>query len=370
MQWGLVATDGAFHPWHIDSDGFGTFVEIQTGRKWWVLARPRGNDPDFSDFARIDTFLGGIDTTAPNLDRWELEAVLLEPGTRLVMRPNTPHLVYTFGHTIAYGGHFYSTSVLRDTAFGVMHTFVGSSVLTNTSHYPSRHLLRRMVYFFHESLVRGSSCSAAVSAHLFDLSDPQTPFDLIIFCSLIMLLTALDFQTYESTEVTSELSLQNPMSLSGHLGAAYTQGMAMELINWIFHHFDVKNLQTGDVVHYPYVEIFSQYLISLSRTLPDYMAKALLVDMHGPQGCTVESFEDKLENAISQLPKLEMIKFRYEHETRQFSTLAPASHYLFTLKKPAGTYKPLDNITLLVNGSSNKDQEYMTHCGVDSDIFL
>ena len=37
-QWGLAATNGAFHKWHIDCDGFGTYIDTKAGQKWWVLA--------------------------------------------------------------------------------------------------------------------------------------------------------------------------------------------------------------------------------------------------------------------------------------------------------------------------------------------
>ena len=37
-RWGLAATNGAFHKWHIDCDGFGTYINTQAGQKWWVLA--------------------------------------------------------------------------------------------------------------------------------------------------------------------------------------------------------------------------------------------------------------------------------------------------------------------------------------------
>ncbi|KAJ3502883.1 hypothetical protein NLJ89_g8689 [Agrocybe chaxingu] len=301
VQWGLVATDGAFHGWHVDSDGFGTVVEVQTGRKWWVLARPRGDDPDFNDFARIRTFLGEIDTSAPNLDRWELEAVLLKSGSRLV-----------FGSDQHQSPRFETPPATR-------------------KHFPRPDANNEFISIL--SL-------AAVLAHLFDLSESHTPLDVIIFAALIVFLTALDFQTYESTEATSDLPHQNPMSFSERLSAAYARGMAMELVKWTFHHYDVKNLETGDDVPHPYVEVFGQYLFSLSQTLAYYKGEALSADMYGPDECTVQSFTDQLENALSTFPRMEMIKFRYQSGACQPLTLAPESRYLFTLKQTTENYVP------------------------------
>jgi hypothetical protein len=81
-RWGLVAFDGALHYLHIDSDGFGTWIEVKSGLKLWVIARPKdGTVPSFTD---IHAFLGWIgEGKSPNRERWIVEAVVLAPGTRL-----------------------------------------------------------------------------------------------------------------------------------------------------------------------------------------------------------------------------------------------------------------------------------------------
>ena len=40
-RWGLAATSGAHHLWHIDCNGFCTYIDTQTGQKWWIVARPK-----------------------------------------------------------------------------------------------------------------------------------------------------------------------------------------------------------------------------------------------------------------------------------------------------------------------------------------
>jgi hypothetical protein len=81
MRWGLVSTADTYSVWHIDCDGLATMIEVQTGCKLWVLARPR-RDEDLSCFSRLDAFLN-FDADAVNDDRWDCEAVLLTPGSRL-----------------------------------------------------------------------------------------------------------------------------------------------------------------------------------------------------------------------------------------------------------------------------------------------
>ena len=81
-RWGLAATSGAHHLWHLDCDGFGTYVDVKVGAKLWIVARPKDNE-SFEAFASTRLFIDGYDMAKPGSDRWILEAVLLEPGTRL-----------------------------------------------------------------------------------------------------------------------------------------------------------------------------------------------------------------------------------------------------------------------------------------------
>lgn len=71
------------------------------------------------------------------------------------MRPNTPHAVYTPDHAICMGGHFYATSTMQSTMFGLIHSFMAGLLVTNTSHQVSRNLIRRIALFYHAMLVGG-----------------------------------------------------------------------------------------------------------------------------------------------------------------------------------------------------------------------
>lgn len=89
MSWGLAGLKGAFHHIHIDSDGFGTTVMPICGDKVWFAARPKPCDGDadkfdMADFASTGTFLAGqFDPFDPCSDRWDMEAIVLDPGTLL-----------------------------------------------------------------------------------------------------------------------------------------------------------------------------------------------------------------------------------------------------------------------------------------------
>lgn len=91
IRWGLAATTGALHWFHIDSDGFGTYIDVQTGMKWWIVGKPKkhisseASSPyDFSEFARIGLLMeSGFELEEPCTSIMDLEAILLTPGTRL-----------------------------------------------------------------------------------------------------------------------------------------------------------------------------------------------------------------------------------------------------------------------------------------------
>lgn len=81
-MWGLTATSGAYHGFHIDCDGLGTFIEPLTGNKWWVIARPPQGG-DFGVFTCLDDLFAFIDSEGAENPGYILEAVLLTPGVRL-----------------------------------------------------------------------------------------------------------------------------------------------------------------------------------------------------------------------------------------------------------------------------------------------
>jgi hypothetical protein len=79
-QWGLAATSGAHHLWHIDCNGFCTYIDTQTGVKWWIVAKPKDGSMHFS---HATLFTENYDLSGTNLEKWDIEAVLLHPGSQL-----------------------------------------------------------------------------------------------------------------------------------------------------------------------------------------------------------------------------------------------------------------------------------------------
>ena len=76
------ATCGAWHGHHIDADGSGTFVGCEDGTKLWITSDHSVVDNHVLEEIRIffdQNF--SVDEAAPTL--WDLEAIVLVPGTRM-----------------------------------------------------------------------------------------------------------------------------------------------------------------------------------------------------------------------------------------------------------------------------------------------
>ncbi|KAH6888288.1 hypothetical protein BKA70DRAFT_1027610, partial [Coprinopsis sp. MPI-PUGE-AT-0042] len=250
MRWSLVAFNGALHYLHIDSDGFGTWLEVKHGLKLWVIVCPKdgsasGPVPSFTEIDGFLKFFGQGDL--PNSDRWDVEAVVLKPGSRLIMAPNTMHAVWTMENSICYGGHFYSVATLLPTVVGVIHAFIGEASLTNTDHFPSRLLLRRMVHFFHFAFIckGGVLAASADKEHLPDFEDAGMFAGTFALLCFMELQNVLDFRSYicpddDASSVWYRISVEsmtscdvNAIPHEERLECIYTRGLALELAAWV-----------------------------------------------------------------------------------------------------------------------------------------
>lgn len=83
FRWAIIAIMGAFHGFHIDSDGSGSFLEGIYGAKLWMLSRPAPGKQEIADFSNINTFLQERFDFDNIPEGWIIEAVILKPGTKL-----------------------------------------------------------------------------------------------------------------------------------------------------------------------------------------------------------------------------------------------------------------------------------------------
>ena len=73
--------------------------------------------------------------------------------TLRVMGLNSPHMVYTVGHSLCDGSFLYSMLTMKNTLFGIIHAFIVDSYITNTTHKNTRSMIQRMVIFVYYALV-------------------------------------------------------------------------------------------------------------------------------------------------------------------------------------------------------------------------
>ena len=203
MRWGLAATANAYHTFHLDCDGFVTYVKVHTGAKWWIVACPK------EGVSLTDTtlFTGDYHVDETDMKTFNYEVILLQPGMELlvffcllytrpyfspncrVMRPGTPHAVVTFKASICHGGHFYAMSTIRNTIYGIMHTLVGSNILTNAEHTMDSHMLLQWLvsYVYHhmvEAVFQPSLTSLPQHQCMFPSSTPWMASWTFSACSM------------------------------------------------------------------------------------------------------------------------------------------------------------------------------------------
>ena len=83
FRWGLAATKGAQHAWHVDADGVATAVIIKTGGKWWVTASPKHRGLSGDCYTLTEKSTTQYDPSFGDMENWNLEAIHLRPGMQL-----------------------------------------------------------------------------------------------------------------------------------------------------------------------------------------------------------------------------------------------------------------------------------------------
>lgn len=85
MVWGTAATLGATSWPHLDDHGMATIVKVVTGKKYWVVARPKKTQKLGAE-GDMDCSKGFPDDWQPDsagIQWWDHEGVILESGDLL-----------------------------------------------------------------------------------------------------------------------------------------------------------------------------------------------------------------------------------------------------------------------------------------------
>ncbi|KAF8800472.1 hypothetical protein BYT27DRAFT_7026457, partial [Phlegmacium glaucopus] len=164
LRWTELSTTNAIQFWRVVPAGFGAFFNIRSGRQWIIIATPNLMDKDghVDFFTRWNRYLQEFNQMDPVFCIENgLEAIRLEPGNHLILRPNTPYVVVTMENTVITGGFYLSMHTLQDSLIGAIHTFILPSLLTEGEKPPFVMFARRLVHYFHNAFVLNDSSDRA-----------------------------------------------------------------------------------------------------------------------------------------------------------------------------------------------------------------
>lgn len=151
------------------------------------------------------------------------------------MRPNTLHAVVTPLPTVVHGGHFYATSSIRATCYGIYDDFVAGVYITNTSHSAASNLLiSRLLAFYCRMSTGQVGMDNSQEDHCPDLENFQEVIDLFTFLHLIELSNVISYWNYE--EFTT------PASVGSRLKAIKNRSLARTLKQWFFARYSLDGL--------------------------------------------------------------------------------------------------------------------------------
>ncbi|KIJ89951.1 hypothetical protein K443DRAFT_126615 [Laccaria amethystina LaAM-08-1] len=357
VRWGLAANAGAIHWFHIDSDGFGTYVDVvsKNGKKLWLVARPVDNP---AAFFRTNLFsLEDYTMEGPNEHKFIIEAILLAPGMRLYMPPNTPHFVITISDAICVGGHFYSSSGIRDTNVALFQAFTSGGHITNTAHAASRVLLRRLAFLWHSNIVLGQNKdSDRAASHVPDFTTWGDVLDLLVFCSLMELLNVVDHETYDVSWSTSvddaNLPAHPGMSPQNRLECIAARKKSREMLQFFFSHYEL--LDQHDQAADGFGDIWICYFVRQVAGLLALKKMAVAESVEGAKDCTEVKFQRQLQYVIDGQPR-KFLAIYHEPHAGDVATFAWPDSETYRVRPLAD---PKSKIMFDLTGMTNEDRSY------------
>ncbi|KIM40847.1 hypothetical protein M413DRAFT_27977 [Hebeloma cylindrosporum] len=243
LRWGSCATAGAFHDRLNERDSLGSVIDPIVGSKVWISTTA----PTNAFHGAASFFRNDIESDKTTLGR-AVEAIILEPGTRLIAKPNAPHAIYNYTNAICRGSHFIASSTMTETLSGLFHALTINDYATTTLRRETKHIVRRIIVFYHMALSQGSD---PAREHVPDLENMDSLMDTITTCIMGIFTNMLDPDTYvlpiSESNVTEEERLQferddfNGMIKIDRMACTYVRGLSWSLLNWLNRNFLLSN---------------------------------------------------------------------------------------------------------------------------------
>ncbi|KAF9033653.1 hypothetical protein BJ165DRAFT_1410374 [Panaeolus papilionaceus] len=284
LRWGLVATTGARHGWHVDCNGLATFIDFH-GTKFWCIA----SGADLSSIKTFTTKAFSIDDPSPHLGT--IEGLLCHAGMRLIMRPADLHSIVTIEHAICHGGHYYSLHLMHRTLQAMVHILMVGGIVTNNNHPQCTVLLRRMLAFVHETMVRSKHQNNRI------IDEPYVhdhSLDLTKFYDFINFLALINIHIFGDILVPSSYEQPCPVNADELRHTMHFRGMALNMLIWFARRYKVTDSTTQrelDALH----DVALPHLARQGRTLIQYKRRS------STKASDVHFTHSKLEERLSDI---------------------------------------------------------------------
>ncbi|KAF9470417.1 hypothetical protein BDN70DRAFT_781157, partial [Pholiota conissans] len=160
------------------------------------------------------------------------------------IRPNLMRAIYSVDRSLCLGGHHYTTSTMKDTLCGLVHSFVAPDFLTNGEQTESRYLLRQMVTFYFLGLVQNKRDDEVQPATNSRVNTMDAVEDLFAVCTLAIFSNVLNPLSYQHPKYQKGVDLtdeqiqemvtfdRNAMTFQERAACAYSRGLAYKILDW------------------------------------------------------------------------------------------------------------------------------------------
>lgn len=270
------------------------------------------------------------------------------------MRPNTPHLVVTPEAAICHGGHFYATSTIRQTCHGILHTFIASSLLTNTEHTTaSRDLLRRLLAYYWKSfrtdyIDKKSPYKCMTTKYRGRVPDIFTfdgLLDVYSICNLMELGNVVHYQTYTEDGLGA---LERQKMIEGRVTARH-------ICRWLKCMVELHHPDTDPSLLDLDRDLFYPYLASQVSALIHYKERATVSGAEGNSQFTLKQLEVQVHGALGH-DGLFIESYDRSHDPKTFDwTGIP----LIVKPTRVGGYWPSSKL----NGETPNDKDWVKERG-------
>jgi len=255
-----------------------------------------------------------------------------------VLRPNTLYATVALENSVLQGEYYLASHTLMSSLHGLIHGFIMGSSVTFEDNIASMFFIRRMVHYFHNSLVSNSDLDSSTcsnvkkdgylrfiledpSNHLFSFEDSGDLKALFSLFGLAVFMNVLDKRTYRpyieageplSPDAIAQLQEydRNTIPYPERRHCAYTRGLARELMIWFCGTYIINDLEDDSEVPH---NLLSAFVVHIAVTMVQYKRQAAKHNKYSC--CTPEAFEEQVSMSLMGIVEVDAeIEYHYQLE--------------------------------------------------------